>query len=178
MQSLQAFRLVPFYQQAVHPPIFLHTAAGMHMHELSSVHISSLILKCVQHLPFGWLIAKKQEKLERSSGNHWPAWAIEQTPSEAGKEFSSPGKTGSKGSEKEAVKQSEKRRLLLQSCSMRRYCSLAVMCLAYGCALLQAKGNIELQDSRACIKYKHALAATAIYKSQKAGKKKQEQLPW
>lgn len=177
MQSLQALRSATFYQQAV-PPVFLHAAAGMHVLKLSSVHISSLILKRVQHLPFGWVIAKKQEKRERSSGNRWTEWAIEQTPSEADIEFSSPGKTGSKEFETEAVKQSEKWRLLLQICSVRQYCSLAMMCLAYGCALLKTEENFELQDSRACIKYKHASAATAIYKSRKARRKKQEQLPW
>jgi len=50
---------------------------------------------------------------------------------------------------------------------------MAMMCFAFGSALLKTEGSFELQDSRGCTKYTQATSgAAAIHKSRKARKKK------
>lgn len=132
-------------------------------------------LKQIQRLLFGWLMAKKQVKLERSSGTIWTEWAILQTQSKVSNEFSSYVKTGSKGPETETVRQSEKPRLLFQRLSMWQYRSVAGMFFAFGSA----------QDcrqfwtvSRGCIKQMQAAWGAEAMCKIKVCREKQNQQSW
>jgi len=154
----------PFNQQAAHPLATLHATAGMHTHRMNFPHPQPAP---VQHLPLGWPMAKQQEKLERSSGNHRAErHRVKQAVSSPALETL--GQTG------------QKQRLLSKVRNQGCYFKATPpnnTGLWPCCAVLLVPlcSRQKSENSGSCTEQAQvALAAVVIYKSRKTRKKKQE----
>lgn len=132
----------------------------MHTHQLNFPHPQ---LAPVQHLPPGWLMAKQQDKLERSSGNHQAErHQVKQAMSSPALETL--GQTGQKQSLLSKVRN--------QGCYFKaappNNIGLRPWLLCFWYCSAQDRNQSYIEQAQV------ALAAVVIHKSRKTRRKKQE----